>query len=76
VLCAGNSSHDEVASGGDLVEMRIRRQLGNDSDPEYARIDRVGAVSSKLAIAGDALLLPDLIQNLSDRPIDEVCMSL
>lgn len=50
----------------------MRRQLGNEEEPEHARTDRVGAVSSKLAIAGDALLLPDLIQNIGDRPIAEV----
>jgi hypothetical protein len=61
-----------VASGGDMVEMHVRRQLGSESDPVLARMDRVGSVSSKLAIAGDALLLPDLIQNIADRPVDEV----
>ena len=70
--CAGGAVHDEVASGGDMVEMQMRRQLSADEDAEYARVDRVGAVSSKLAMAGDALLLPDLIQNIGDRPIDEV----
>lgn len=72
VSCAGSAAGDEVASGGDMVEIRMRRQLSNEEDPDFARVDRVGAVSSRLALAGDALLLPDLIQNIADRPIDEV----
>lgn len=52
--------------------LRLRRDAHADAHAVVARLDRPGAIAAKFAAAGDALVLPDLLQNIADRPLDEV----
>lgn len=60
------------ATGGDPIALRLRRGAHADAHATVARLDRPGAIAAKFAAAGDALVLPDLLQNIADRPLAEV----
>lgn len=62
-------------TGGDAVALRLRRGAHADAHATVARLDRPGAIAAKFAAAGDALVLPDLLQNIADRPLHEVSPS-
>lgn len=61
-----------MATGALPATVKLRSDLVNEGNRLLASHDRPGAVTARLAQAGPALLLPDLIQNLADRPLAEV----
>eukprot|EP00892_Ulva_mutabilis_P004909 jgi/Ulvmu1/2790/UM140_0020.1 len=71
-LATSDHMRKQEATGGDPVTLRLRRGAHADAHATVARLDRPGAIAAKFAAAGDALVLPDLLQNIADRPLDEV----
>ena len=48
------------------------QELILNASPDELRMQMPGAITAKLLKAGSSFLLPDLIQNIADRPDDEV----
>jgi hypothetical protein len=71
-VAADAASQDRIARGVAPATVELQGDLVNKSDASFARHDRPGAITARLAQAGSGLLLPDLIQNIADRPLEEV----
>jgi hypothetical protein len=52
--------------------VEVQQDFFLDCEAEAARHERPGRYTARLAGAGSALMMPDLIQNIADRPLDEV----
>jgi hypothetical protein len=61
-----------VAAGADAASTALRHSLHLADTPLLATIHHPGAITARLLAAGPAFLLPDLIQNMCDRPLEEV----
>jgi hypothetical protein len=55
-----------------VAAVEVQKDFFLDCEVEAARHVRPGRYTARLAGAGSALMMPDLIQNIADRPLDEV----
>ena len=63
---------DRVATGETSAAVSLEQFLHQEQSQAMARMKRPGAYTARLLAAGPAWLLPDLVQNIRDRPLPEV----